>query len=314
MHRYIARRVLLMVPTLLMVSVLVFAIMRIVPGDVASMLAGEEASREQVETLREQLGLTRPYYVQYLDWIGNVLAGNLGTSLFTGRTVLKEVERALPITVEIAVLSMIVSTTLGLVLGIVSAARQNTGIDYSARLLSISGLAVPEFLLGTLLLLLPALWFGWIPKATYVPIYVDPGVNLAQFALPCVALGTYLAAFNARIMRSSLLEVMRQDYMRTAMAKGLRETIVIMRHGIKNALLPVFTLVGYQFSHLIGGTLIIETVFNLPGMAKLTVDALLHRDFITVQSTILLFAVATTVLNLVIDLFYGYLDPRIRFT
>jgi len=311
--QYALRRIALLVPVLVGVSLIVFFILRIIPGDVARLMLGDQATPEDLTSLRHSMGLDRPLWEQYLTWVGNIPRGDMGTSIWTKRTVLEEFSNSLPVTLELAAMAVLVAVCFGAPLGVLSAIRQDTWIDYVSRLLSISGLAMPGFWLGTLLLLIPSLLFQWVPPLVYEPFTRDPLTNLQQFFLPALALGVSMAALIARLMRSSLLEVMRQDYMRTAWAKGLQERAGITRHALKNAAIPVVTLVGNQFGHFLGGAVIMETIFSLPGVGRLTVDAIHQRDFVLVQGAVLLLALLFTVINLLVDLTYGYLDPRIRY-
>ncbi|MFH1486153.1 MAG: ABC transporter permease [Chloroflexota bacterium] len=313
MKRYIIRRLLLAIPVLLGVSMVIFAMVRILPGDVATARLGDEASAADIARLAAALGLDRPMYVQYLEWLGGVLTGNPGVSLWTDLPIRTMLASSIPVTVELTVLATVVSLLIALPAGVVSAVYQDRPLDYVARLLGIAGLAVPNFWLGTLLVILPSIWFGWIPPMQYAPFFEDPLVNLQQLALPALALGAYLAAVVTRLTRSSLLEVLRQDYVRTARAKGLAERIVINRHALKNAAIPVTTMAALQFGHLLAGTVLIEKIFSLPGLGRLTLDAILARDYLTVQTNVFLLTGAFVVINLIVDVGYAYLDPRIRY-
>ncbi len=313
MSTYILRRLALMVPVLILVSALVFVLIRAIPGDAVSLMLEESADPAEAALLRKKLGLDESIPVQFMYWSRDALQGDLGTSLWTRNSVTSEVLRALPVTAELALLSMIVAALIAIPAGILSAVKQDTIVDYAVRSISILGLSIPAFWLGTLMIMLPALWFKWLPPTTYVPIYENPIENLKQFILPALALGYFLSAITMRMMRSQMLEVMRQDYIRTARAKGLRERAVIMRHTVRNALVPVVTVLGGQMGGLLGGVVIIEQIFLLPGLGRLTLWSIQVRDYPQIQANILTIVVLTLVVNLVTDVSYGWLDPRIRF-
>lgn len=302
-----------MVPVLILVSALVFVLIRAIPGDAVSLMLEESADPAEAALLRKKLGLDESIPVQFMYWSRDALQGDLGTSLWTRNSVTSEVLRALPVTAELALLSMIVAALIAIPAGILSAVKQDTIVDYAVRSISILGLSIPAFWLGTLMIMLPALWFKWLPPTTYVPIYENPIENLKQFILPALALGYFLSAITMRMMRSQMLEVMRQDYIRTARAKGLRERAVIMRHTVRNALVPVVTVLGGQMGGLLGGVVIIEQIFLLPGLGRLTLWSIQVRDYPQIQANILTIVVLTLVVNLVTDVSYGWLDPRIRF-
>ncbi len=318
MKTYILRRLLQFVPVLIGVSFFVFAIMRIVPGDVALMiLVGPEGQGQvdpvQLEKLRDELGLKDPLYQQYFKWVGGMVKGDWGESLRTDTPVLTEIKDRLPITLEITLLTIILSTMIALPLGILMAIRQDTWIDYIARIISIAGLAMPTFWVGTLILLFMVIWFSWIPPLGYKPFWENPWTNIQQVIWGALALGYFLSAVVARMTRSTLLEVLRQDYIRTAWAKGLRERSVLVRHALKNAILPIVTIIGLQFAGLMGGTLIMERIWNLPGLGTSLLDSINFRDFPMVQGLIMLFALIVLAINLLIDLMYAWLDPRVRY-
>ncbi|MCL4552026.1 MAG: ABC transporter permease [Candidatus Marsarchaeota archaeon] len=313
MQRYIARRILLLFPVLFGVSLFVFVLARVLPGDIATLLAQDAmAGTRDIQALRVELGLNKSLPEQYVDWLTNLAQGNLGKSLWTKEPVLDEILSRWPVTVELAVLAMLFSIGFGVPAGIISAVRQDSWLDYVTRLLAISGLAMPSFWLGILVITLPALWFGWTPPLRYRPLLSDPWANLQQFLIPAFVLGVRMSAILARMTRSTILEVQRQDYIRTAWSKGLRERSVMLRHALKNALIPVVTLCGNQFGYLLGGTVIIETVFSLPGIGRLVLDSIMHRDYPQIQANILLVATTFVLINLVIDISYSFLDPRIR--
>ncbi len=320
MRAYVLRRVLLMVPQLVGVSILVFALVRVIPGDVAVlMVAGSQAggpaagSEDAIQAIRRSLDLDQPLHVQYGLWLGKVVRGDLGTSYWTRRPIVEEIGRALPVTLELAVLSLAISVLIGLPLGIVSAVRQDSLADYGGRLFSIGALSLPDFWIGTMLVLFPLLWFGWIPPIKYTPLLVDPAANLRQVLFPAVALGVHNAGPIMRIVRSSMLEVLRQDYVRTAWAKGLREAVIMRRHALKNAAIPVLSLIGVRLGRLLGGTVVMEQIFVVPGIGLLVLGAISERDYPLLQVLIVLFAAIFLVLNLLTDVLYAWLDPRIHY-
>lgn len=312
MTNYIIRRVLLMVPALVLATLFVFGIMRMIPGDPASVQLGDEATLADVRALKEQLGLNKPVITQYFIWLGEVVTGNLGRSFISHRPVIDEVKTRLPVSVELGGISILLSLCFALPLGVVSAIKAESAIDYGARILAVIGIAVPGFVAATLLFVLPSVWFGWSPPVPYVPFWEHPLRNLEQVMLPAISTALLLAAITARLTRSTLLNVMREDYVRTAFAKGLRERSVVLRHALRNALLPVITVVGNQVRLIISGLVIAETVFDLPGMGTLLFGALGQRDYPIIQAVLLLASVMVLVANLLVDLSYVLLDPRVR--
>jgi peptide/nickel transport system permease protein len=319
MGEYAIRRVLLFIPTLLIATVLVFALFWIVPGDPAlTILGGGEGdsgtvSPEQLQQLRQALGLNRPIYVQYASWLWNVLRGDLGTSLWYKTRVWDQLKDRFLVTMELAVMAIFLAFCAAVPLGVTSAVKQDTGFDYLSRIFSTIGVALPTFWLGILIVYALATFFQWLPPLGYATVWDDPLLNLQQLIFPALTLAFHDLAFTARVTRSSMLEVMREDYMRTARAKGLMEILVVGRHALKNALLPIVTVSGYQFGRLLGGVIIVESIFVVPGMGTLLIDSIVHRDFIVLQAIVLLIAAVVLALNLVIDLLYGVLDPRIRY-
>lgn len=312
MRHYVVGRILLVIPVLLGVTALTAGLIRLVPGD-AILVKLEEAGRaSDLEAARRALGLDRSFPEQYASWLGSVLRLDFGRSFITDQPVLPQILRALPVTVELAVLSLVVAFVIGVPLGAISAIRAGSWVDVASRLAATVGLSVPSFWIGTLVLLYFAIWFRWIPPIAYVPLFEDPWHNLQQFAVPSVALGAHFAAVAMRMTRSAMLDVISQEYVRTAYAKGLRERVVIVRHELRNAMVPVITVLGVQFGYLLGGTVIIETVFNMPGLGRLTLDAIAQRDYPQLQGDVLVVALMVVALTLVIDLSYGWLDPRIR--
>ena len=319
MRAYIIRRLLMMIPTLLLVSILVFLLIRFIPGDVIdAMLLTSSISGGTVETraeLERFLGLDVPAHVQYARWIGGiVLHGTLGKSLLgSAITIEQQILRRLPVTLELGLLAIAIGLIIALPVGIYSAIRRNTLADYAGRSLAIVGLATPNFWLGLLVIVFPAIWWNWTPPIRMIALSDDLLGNLGVFIVPSLILGTYFAAANMRMTRTMMLEVLRQDYVRTAWSKGLRERVVVVRHAIKNALIPVITLTGLQLPILIGGSVIMENIFNLPGIGRLLVNALVDRDYPMVSGVNLVFAAGVVVINLVVDLLYGFLDPRVRY-
>ena len=316
MRTYITKRLLLIVPTLLGVAALVFFIMRVIPGDVTLLiLGGDQAGRidpAQIAAMKRQLGLDQPLLVQFGTWLWGVLRFDFGTSLWTGHPVMSELLIRLPLSLELAVLASIVSVLIAIPLGMLAAVRQDSWVDYVVRVVSIGGLAIPSFWIGILCILLLVIYFGWGPPLEFTPPWVDPWANFQQMVWPVVTVGYRYAAVTTRMTRSTVLEVLREDYIRTAWAKGLRERAVVIRHALKNAMLPVITLVGTEFAFLIGGLVVTETVFTLNGVGRFVVDAVAHRDYPVVQALVFLIAFSFVIVNLLVDLTYAWFDPRIR--
>ena len=315
MLSYFLRRVLLVfLPTLLGISILVFTIMHLIPGSFVDVLIGfgTDVSPEQIAHIERVYGLDKPLPVQYLLWMGNVSRGNLGNSLRTGKPVLSEIVRRLPVTLEVAALTMSMAILLAVPAGIISAVRQNAISDLLVRLLALFGLSIPNFLLGTLLILFVSLYWPVFPTTGYVPLSEGLEANLRSVFLPCFSLALGMSASVMRMTRSSLLEELRQDYVRVARGKGLAERAVTFRHALRNALIPVVTVIGIRVGYLLGGTVIVEELFSLPGIGRLALNAIYQRDYPTVQGTVLLIAFAFVLINMLTDLTYSFLDPRIR--
>ena len=315
MQRYLLRRLLALVPTLIFASIIVFATVRLIPGDVIDMMLSQNdigASKLNRDQLIAALGLDRSMPEQYLRWAGAVLQGDLGNSLWHSTPVLQEVLHRLPVTFELGLLALLVALGLALPIGVYSAMRQDTHMDQIARSFSILLLAVPSFWVGTMVMVFPSIWWGWSPEVNYVKFSEDPLQNLKQMMVPAIVLGMSLSAVTMRLTRTMMLEVLRQDYIRTAWAKGLRERLVVLRHALRNALIPVVTLVGLQAPLVIGGAVIIEQIFVLPGMGLLMLDAVSQRDYPVVTGVFLVVGVAVMLINLLVDLSYGVLDPRVR--
>ncbi len=329
MRAYFIRRLLLIIPTLFILTIIVFLAVRFIPGDAIdvmlySMESSELAQREIVERM---LGLDVPVYVQYGRWIGvlptpgwptgephlkGLLQGTFGDSL-RGWSIKERIIGRLPVTIELGAMAIVIGFVIALPVGIYSAIRQNTATDYAGRTVAVIGLATPNFWLAIMVMLYPAIWWGWSPSVQLIPFKEDPLGNLGMFLIPAVILGTAMSAATMRMTRTMMLEVLRQDYIRTAWSKGLKERVVVLRHTVKNALIPVVTLVGLQFPLLIGGSVILEQIFVLPGIGRMFVEALDHRDYPVVSAINLVFATAVLVINLIIDLLYAFLDPRVRY-
>jgi peptide/nickel transport system permease protein len=306
-----------MVPTLLGVAILTFAIMRVVPGDVVALRyaqSGGAVPQEIIDQERKELGLDKPMHEQFADFLGGIVRLDFGNSLWTDRPVVVEIQGRLGISIELAILATILATALALPLGVIAAVKQDTWIDYAIRVFTIGGLSMPSFWLGILAILTLVVLFQWAPPLIFVPLWEDPVENLSQLILPAIVVGYRYSAVATRMTRSSVLEVLRDDYVRTARAKGLRETVVIVRHALRNSLLPVITVISLEFAFLFGGLVVTEQVFNVNGLGKLLVDAVAQRDYTLVQALVLLFAFVFVFVNFVVDLLYGFLDPRIRYT
>ena len=316
MHKYVIRRLLLSVPVLLLSSLIVFGLMRVMPGDALTALMGESgnASAKDLQKLRMDLGLDRPYHEQYAIWLWQMVSLNPGFSIFTSEPIPVALKKSIPVTLELATLAIILGLSIAIPVGVLSATRQDTMSDYAGRVVAVSGLSMPEFWIGTLVITFAAIWFNWIPPIGYVSLWDSPWKNLQQFLLPAAILGFRLSAATMRMTRSTVLEVLREDYVRTAWAKGLAGKIVVYKHALKNALIPVVTIVGGQLGTLLAGTVVVETIFALPGMGRLTVEAILYRDYPIVQTNVMLVAATLVTLNLVVDLTYAWLDPRIRYS
>ena len=320
MRSYILRRVLLMVPTVFILSLIIFGMMRILPGDVAIMIVagegGEAASLDEasLNVIREKLGLLDPLPIQYLKWMGSLLRGDLGESLRSGAPIADQIMQRMALTVEIAILATILGMVIGIPVGIISAVNRGTILDFVLRLLVIISLTAPNFWLGLLIVLGGAFWFSWVPPVGYNVLWENPVDNLLQLMWPIIILGTGGAATTARMTRSTMLEVLREDYIRTARSKGLTESRIIVRHALKNALIPVITLSGLTFAGQMGGTVIMELIFGIPGMGAWFIDSIITQDYPVVQSLVVLFAAIFMFANLAIDLLYGWLDPRISYS
>ena len=317
MTRYIAKRFLLMIPTLLGVAVLVFVLLRVLPGDVVEMrfASGQNqfVDQKMLDAERAKLGLDKPIWHQFRDYLTGLLRLDLGRSMWTGSPITEEIKLRFALSLQLALMATLVATVLAIPLGILAALRQDTWIDYAVRVFSIAGLAMPSFWLGIVLILGLLVVFKWLPPMVYTPFWVDPWQNLAQLVWPAVAVGYRYSAVATRMTRSAMLEVLREDYIRTARAKGLWTKLILTRHAHKNALLPVLTVIALEFAFLLGGLVVTEQVFNLNGLGLLFVQAIAHRDYTLTQALVLLVATAFIVVNFVVDLAFAWIDPRIRY-
>lgn len=315
MQRYVVGRLLLMVPTLLGVAILTFVIMRVVPGDVVTLRYSSSGSvpQEVIDRERAQLGLDRPLAVQFADYLAGIVRFDFGRSLWTDRAVADEIQSRIGISIELAILAALIATALAVPLGVLAAVKQDTWVDYVIRVFSIGGLAFPSFWLGILMILALVVAFQWAPPLIFVPLWQDPIDNIAQLIWPALAVGYRYSAVSTRMTRSSVLEVLHEDYVRTARAKGVAETLVVVRHALRNSLLPVVTVISLEFAFLFGGLVVTEQVFNVNGLGKLLVDAVAHRDYPLVQALVLIFSFVFVFVNFLVDMLYGVLDPRIRY-
>ncbi len=316
MLKYFAMRLLLMLPTLLAVAVIVFLLVRVVPGDIVEIRlvgTGAYVSQEVIDAERRALGLDRPVLAQFGSYLWGLLRFDLGTSMWTGRPVSQEIAIRLQLSLQLAVMATIIAVVLSIPLGMLAALKQDTWVDYAIRVFSIAGLATPSFWLGILILLFLVIYFNWVPPTTFTPFWRDPLENLSQLIWPALAVGYRYSAVATRMMRSAMLEVIREDYIRTARSKGLWERAVVSKHALKNAIFPVITIIGLEFAFLLGGLVVTEQVFNLNGIGKLFVDAVARRDYLIIQGLMLLMAFTYVFVNLLVDLVYAWLDPRVAY-
>ena len=317
MRNYILRRLLLIIPTVIIVTIIVFCAARFIPGSVVELMASQHGEAQDIELtmqmIRHQLGLDVPIYVQYFRWLGAVFRGDLGQSLWTEQSIGEDILQRVPISIELGILAIITALIVALPIGIISAIRQDTFTDHILRGLAILLISVPAFWVGTMIIVYPAKYLGWMPTVFYTPFLENPIKNLSQFIIPAVILGLVMSGTTMRMTRTMMLEVLRQDYIRTAWAKGLRERVVIFRHALKNALIPVVTIIGMQLPILVGGSVIIETIFGLPGIGRYFILALVQRDYPIVSAINLVIAIFVMVCNLGVDLIYAYLDPRVQY-
>jgi len=310
--KYFLKRLLVAIPSLLIATVIVFSLVRLIPGDVVVLMMEENQYADDIEAMRAKLGLNRPIYLQYFQWVGRALRGDLGDSLYTRRPVVSELLARVPVSLELGAVAIFFAILLGIPVGILSAVRQDTAQDYAARGGAILGLSVPGFWLGTLVVVLPAIYFKWSPSIQFTKLADNPWGHVTQFILPGLLLGIASAASIMRLTRTQLLEVLRQDYVRTAWSKGLGERIVVLKHSLKNALIPVVTVLGIQIAQVLSGTVIFESIFGLPGMGRFLFDAITERDYPVIQGINLVVVTTVVAVNLLVDVMYAYLDPRIR--
>jgi len=317
MQQYTLKRIGLFIPTLFLMTILVFVVMRIVPGDPAIALlegdGGGSYTAQDLQNLREKLGTDRNMAVQYVDWVGGIFQGDFGDSYWFKASVMSELGDRMPRTLELAVLAIVLSVIFSVPLGVISAIKPDSWLDFGARTFTIVGIAIPNFLMAVLMIISLLAVFNWLPPLGYVELWDNPIKNLQQMIFPAIALAIYDMAFIARVTRSSMMEVLREDYMRTARAKGLSERVVLVRHGLKNAFLPILTISGWQFARLFEGAVIIETIFLIPGVGRILIEAIFHRDFPMIQAVIVVIGTGVLLINLVVDLLYGWIDPRIRY-
>ncbi len=313
MTTYILKRLISMVPVLFVVSIVIFSLIHLTPGDPVLAMLGEEATPEAREQLRRQLGLDRPLPIQYAAWLGRVVTGDLGRSIRTNQPVAEAIGERLPITIELAVLAMAVALLVAIPAGLIAATRRNSLADVASTVLTLLGISMPNFLLAVLLVYVFSLQLRWLPPIGYVSPLQDPGANLKGMIMPAITLGAFAAAAVARMMRSTLLEVLHQDYVRTAWAKGLGERVIIIRHALKNAMIPVITVIGNQMGFLLGGVVILETVFALPGVGRLTVNSVVTNDYPQIQLNVMFLAIVHMLANFFVDITYAWFDPRIRY-
>ena len=314
MGAYILRRLAMLVPTLIGMSIIIFLMLRLLPGDIVDIIAGADSQTDSASRakLRNAMGLSDPIPTQYAKWMWGLLHGDPGNSLRSGKPVADLLWKALPITAELAILSVLMATIVAIPLGVISAVRRDTGMDYSSRVFGLIGLSLPNFWIATLLLLFTSKMFGWTPSIRYVPFLEDPIGNLKQFLLPAFAVAIQLMAIIMRMTRTTMLEVLSQDYVRTARAKGLSNRTVVYRHALRNATIPVITVIGFQLGALMGTSAIIEVIFGLNGIGYTLLQAIFNRDYPLVQAAVLYLAVIFVLINLAVDILYAYLDPRIK--
>ena len=316
MFEYIVHRFLLMILTLLAVAVIVFFLIRIIPGDIVELRFAEGAyvTEEMIEMEREKLGLNLPLWRQFKNWMLGILVFDFGTSMWTGKPITEELALRFELSLQVALMGTFLSAIIAIPLGMIAAYRQDTWVDYVIRVFSIGGLAIPSFWLGILMILFLLIFFKWMPPLIFVSFSEDPWQNLSQLIWPALSIGYRYSAMATRMTRSAMLEVLREDYIRTARAKGLKEIIILRRHAIKNAMPPVLTVIGLEFAYLIGGLVVTEQVFNLNGLGQLFVQSVGFRDYTIIQTLILLVAITYVLVNFIVDIFYAWLDPRIRYS
>ena len=315
MRAYVVRRLLAAIPTMILVSMIVFLLMRLIPGDVIDAMAGAAWGIDQLDraALEAELGLDAPIHIQYFRWLGDVLRGDLGDSLWKKTPVIELLKQRWPVTFQLGLMGLIIAQLIALPVGIISAVRQNAISDYFARSLAILFIAIPGFWLGTMIIVFPSIWWRWAPPAIFVQFADDPVGGMRMAILPAIVLGMAMSGMTMRLTRTMMLEVLRQDYIRTAWSKGLKERLIVWRHALKNALIPVVTLIGIQLPVLIGGSVIVEEIFSLPGVGRLMLDAIIDRDYAIVSGTMLIIGWFIVAANLLVDLLYAVMDPRISY-
>jgi peptide/nickel transport system permease protein len=314
--KYIVKRILLMIPTLLGVAVLIFFLMRVVPGDIVELrFMGDSAfaSKDNLDKERARLGLDRPLWQQFLTWMTGIVRLDFGTSMWTGAPIIEEIKLRATLSFQLAVMATFIAVVLAIPLGVVAALKQDTWVDYAVRIFSIAGLATPSFWLGIVFILMLLIVFKWLPPMVYTPFWIDPWQNMLQLIWPALAVGYRYSAVATRMTRSAMLEVLREDYIRTARAKGLWQKLILSRHALKNAMLPVLTVIALEFAFLMGGLVVTEQVFNLNGLGMLFVESVARRDYTLTQALVMLVAFVFIFVNFAVDLMYAWLDPRIRF-
>ncbi len=321
MGQYVLRRILASIPTLVLFSLLIAGLIRLVPGDVVEArlaggggMDGGSLNEETIEALREDLGLDRSFPEQYVDWVTHAVRGDLGVSMWTYQAVTTAIFQRARLSVQLALMAMGIALLIAVPLGVLSAIKQDSLLDYGARLFAIAGLSIPDFWIATMVLLALSLYIGWLPEFGYFPPWEQPWKNFQALIFPALIIGYRYSAISARMTRSAMLEVLRQDYVRTARAKGLTGRAVITKHALRNALIPVVTIMASQLSHLIGGLVVVETIFSLPGMGRLVLDSVISRDYPVVQGAVMMIAVVFVLANLLVDLSYAVIDPRIRYS
>ena len=313
MWRYITKRILVAVPVLIGISIVAFFLIRLVPGDTITALLGANYNPEQAAILRAEYGLDKPLVMQYFIWITNVFKGNLGQSFFTNQGVLSSIIERLPVTLELMIMSFLYSVFIAIPLGALASLKKNSLLDYSASFLGLLGVSIPNFWLGTIFILFFSLFLGWFPSGGFISFFEDPILNLRYMAMPSIALGASVGAVVMRMTRSSMLEVLKQDYIEMARAKGVTRKMLIISHALKNALIPVITVLGIQMGYLLGGSVIIEKIFSLPGLGRLTLQSITNRDYILMQGCILFVAFGFVTINLIVDIIYAIINPQIRY-
>ncbi len=321
MGQYVLRRVLASIPTLVLFSLLIAGLIRLVPGDVVEArlaggggMDGGSLNEETIQALREDLGLDRSFPEQYIDWVTHAIRGDLGVSMWTYQGVTTAIFQRARLSIQLALMAMGIALVIAIPLGVLSAIKQDSWLDYLARLFAVAGLSIPDFWIATMVLLALSLYIGWLPEFGYFPPWEQPWKNFQALIFPALIIGYRYSAISARMTRSAMLEVLRQDYVRTARAKGLTDRVVITRHALRNALIPVVTIMASQLSHLLGGLVVVETIFSLPGMGRLVLDSVISRDYPVVQGAVMMIALVFVLANLLVDLSYAVIDPRIRYS